>query len=56
LDDYYFKNFMNYRQRGKWRVGVYSYFYVWKYITDPSPEARAALEYFEISNTRCIYH
>ena len=35
LDDYYFKNFYNYKIRGNWKVGVYSYYYVYKYVADP---------------------
>ena len=34
-DDYYFKNFYNSKTRGNWKVGVYSYYYVYKYVADP---------------------
>ena len=34
-DDYYFKNFYNSKTRGNWKVGVYSYYYVYKFVADP---------------------
>ena len=35
MDDYYFRNFYNSKTRGNWRVGVYSYYYVYKFVADP---------------------
>ena len=35
MEDYYFKNFYNSKTRGNWRVSVYSYYYVYKFVADP---------------------
>ncbi len=49
-----FEGFMSNRRAGNWKVGVYSFYYLVKYIINPRDTSHQNLSYFEITNPRLL--